>query len=253
MRVVLTRPAREAPPWAEALRSRGHAVIELPLIDIAPVADVQPLQEAAATLDRCRAVMFVSASAVHGWHGAVARSWPPSTAAWATGPGTVAALRAAGVPPSQIASPAADAAQFDSEALWAVVAGTVQRGDRVLLVRGSDDGGDPAGRDWLADTLRAAGVQVHVVAAYTRRLPAWTDTQRALARDAAGDGSTWLFSSSQAVGHLRMLLPGQDWSRGRAVATHERIAQAARTLGFPVVSLSRPDRDAVVRALESSG
>ena len=129
----------------------------------------------------------------------------------------------------------------------------MRAGDRVLLVRGADGDGQPAGREWIADTLRAEGVQVDAVAAYSRRPPAWTDIERAHARAAAADGSTWLFSSSQAIHHLGALLPAQDWSRARAVATHERIARAAQALGFPVVSLSRPDRDAVVRALESSG
>ena len=253
MRVVVTRPAREARPWAEALRAHGHEVLELPLIDIAPVADAPPLHAAVEQAAAYRAVMFVSPNAVHGWQAASSRPWPAGTSAWAPGPGTVAALQAIGVPPSQVAAPPADAAQFDSEALWAVVRGSVHAGDRVLLVRGADADGLPAGRDWLADTLRGAGVLVETVAAYSRRPPAWTDVQRSQARDAAADGSIWLFSSSQAIEHLRALLPGQDWSRARAVATHERIAQAARALGFPVVSLSRPDRDAVVRALESSG
>ena len=72
----------------------------------------------------------------------------------------------------------------------------------------------------------------------------------ALGRSGA-TGVAWLFSSSQAVAHLTELLPAQDWRSARAVATHPRIAQAARSAGFGVVCESRPSLDAVAAALES--
>ncbi|MGZ5848089.1 MAG: uroporphyrinogen-III synthase, partial [Ramlibacter sp.] len=176
--------------------------------------------------------------------------WPRATQAWATGPGTAQALREAGVPDAQIVAPADDAVRFDSEALWERAAAAVQPGWRVLVVRGAGADGAPAGRDWLTVRLQAAGAAVDQVAAYARRLPHWSDSQRAAAEQAAVDGSVWLFSSSEAVGNLRRLLPAQDWSRARALATHERIAQAAREAGF-VVACVRPGLDALVRALES--
>ena len=68
---------------------------------------------------------------------------------------------------------------------------------------------------------------------------------------AASDGSLWLFSSAQALANLVVRMPGQDWGRARAVATHPRIAQAARDAGFSVVSESRPDMDDLVASIES--
>jgi uroporphyrinogen-III synthase len=61
----------------------------------------------------------------------------------------------------------------------------------------------------------------------------------------------WLFSSSEAVANLQSLLPDQSWQQARAVATHPRIAQAARTAGFGVVCESRPILGAVVASIES--
>lgn len=253
MRVVLTRPVQDSGRWAEALRMRGHEVVLLPLIEIAPAPDGEALRRAAARLGGCDAAMFVSANAVRGFMAALGGApWPARARAWATGPGTAQALLEAGVPPGAIDTPPAQAAQFDSEALWAVVGPQVHAGTRVLVSRGAGEDGRAAGRDWLASRLEETGASVDTVAAYARRVPTWTSEQAALARRCAAE-ATWLFSSSQAVGALAKLLPGQDWSGARAVATHERIAQAARDAGFGVVWVSRAAEADVIATLESSG
>ena len=253
MRVVLTRPAADAARWSSELARHGHEVLALPLIDIGPLADTAPVQAAWQQLPAQQAAMFVSANAVRHFMAArTAAPWPARTQAWATGPGTVAALHEAQVPAALVVAPDADASQFDSEALWRKAAGFVRPGWRVLLVRGAGADGS-TGRDWLAQQLLQAGAQVEQLAVYERRCPAWTDSQWASAREAAGDGSVWLFSSSEAIANLRTLAPGMDWTRTRALATHERIAQAARDAGFGHVMQARGSLDAVVRTLESSG
>ena len=60
--------------------------------------------------------------------------------AWAPGLGTRDALLAASVPADAIDAPAADAKQFDSEALWSLVQSQVKAGDKVLIVRGCSVG-----------------------------------------------------------------------------------------------------------------
>ena len=65
--------------------------------------------------------------------------------------------------------------------------------------------------------------------------------------EAATDGSVWLFSSSEAVGHL----PAADWSQARAVATHPRIAEAVRAAGWGVVVESRPALTDILASIES--
>jgi uroporphyrinogen-III synthase len=252
MPVVLTRPAAEAQRWAARLAERGIDAIVLPLLAIGPSPDPSALQHALAAIDRYAAVMFVSANAVQGFF-SLARAGLGPARAWAPGPATREALLAAGVAPAQIDAPATDAAQFDSESLWQQVRGQLRAGDRLLLVRGADAQGRSQGREWLGQQLAAAGVVVDTVVAYTRGLPAWREAERALAQRAAGDGSLWLFSSSEAAGHLPVLLPGQDWSRARALATHPRIAQAVRALGFGAVRETRPAFEEVVASIESAG
>jgi uroporphyrinogen-III synthase len=253
MRVLVTRPESEARQWVDALRRHGFDAEALALIEIAATAEPRALIDAWQELHEFRAVMFVSVNAVRHFFNEKPAGivWADGTRAWAPGTGTQAALVEAGVDYSLLDAPAADAAQFDSETLWQRVSTQVQPGDRVLIVRGADAQGASSGRDWLADQLEAAGAQLQVIAAYLRRAPTFDDRQLARARQAAADASVWLFSSSQAIAHLQALLPQQDWSHANAIATHPRIAQAARRAGFGVVCESRPGVDAVMAALES--
>lgn len=261
MRVLITRPASDAPAWLQAIQAAGHEAVALPLIEFAPPTNTQVLSQAWAAWSDWQAVMFVSAQAVreffkHAPRDALATlsSTSPQPMCWATGPGTRKALLQVGVREACIQSPSDDASQFDSEALWQRVCGNVSAGQRVLIVRGMDgDDASPtgAGRDWLAQQLQAAGVHVTFVVAYQRQAPVWTPEQQALAAQAAGDGSVWCFSSSQAVRHLGLGAPDLDWSRARCVVTHARIAQAAQALGFGVVKTSRPQMADVLSSLES--
>ncbi|OIQ67941.1 bifunctional uroporphyrinogen-III synthetase/uroporphyrin-III C-methyltransferase [mine drainage metagenome] len=107
------------------------------------------------------------------------------------------------------------------------------------------------GRDSLAQRLQQAGAHVEFVVAYQRGAPVWGEAQRVLACSAASDGSVWLFSSAEALAHLHRLLPDQSWRAARAVATHPRIAQAARELGFGVVVPSRATPEDVAASIES--
>lgn len=254
MHVVVTRPQREAQDWVQALQQSGHGAWALPLITIGPAPDVAAVCQAWQQLDRYLGAMFVSANAVEGFHAARPAGDATSFEAWATGPGTVRALRQAGVPDGRIVAPPDDAPQFDSEALWALVAQRIRPGVRVLVVRGADAAGhssEGAGRDWFAAQVQAAGGTVELLASYRREPPALDAAQRQAAQAAAADGSVWLFSSSEAVRNLQAALPGQDWHQARALATHARIAEAARAAGFAEVRVSRPALADVRASIES--
>jgi len=253
MRVLVTRPRAEALRWVQPLRERGFDAVALPLIEIRPAPDAAPLLQAWRDLASFRAVMFVSVNAVRDFFArrpAEAR-WPDDTRAWSPGAGTQRALIDADLKPGQLDSPAEDSPRFDSEALWARVASQVRPGDRILIVRGGEAGDrQGSGRDWLADQLRAVGAQVLSVMAYVRAMPELTAPERREAVAGAG-GGVWLFSSSQAISNLVALLPDQGWAQACAIATHPRIAQAARDAGFGVVCESRPAMADVMAALES--
>jgi len=262
-RAIVTRPQRDAEQWAHDLQAAGIDAVALPLISIR--AATQPglheaLMRAQRNCDQYRAVMFVSGNAVHYFFEsnvplALTQHAQPAikTRVWSPGPGTAQALLDAGVPAERIDRPAADAAQFDSESLWQQVHSQVQPGDRILIVRGAAGPATESGtgRDWLARQIAQAGGQVEFVAVYERAAPQLTAEQQALAHQAAGDGSLWLLSSSEAVTHLREALPLQDWSQAHALATHPRIASAARHAGFGTVTECRPAFNEVVASIES--
>lgn len=261
MRLIVTRPAREAQRWVRDLAVRGWSALALPLIDVGPVDDSSGVLQAWQQLDQYAGALFVSANAVTHFF-ALKPSTSPlfsldsglATRAWAPGPGTAQALLQAGVAPALLDAPSQDAEQFDSEALWHVVAAQVCPGDRVLVVRGDDrvsGHGPGVGRAWLAERVAQAGGRVDFVVAYQRRTPIFSERERQLASQAASDGSVWLFSSSQAVTHLQQLLPAQSWAAARALTTHPRIAAAAQQAGFGVVCASRPTLADVVASIES--
>jgi uroporphyrinogen-III synthase len=246
-KVLVTRPAREAARWVHDLRALGFDAVALPLIAIEPLDDPSPLHAAWQGLAGCAALMFVSAAAAEHFLAACGRRWEGLPRCWSTGPGTTRALREAGVPPSAIDAPADDAPQFDSE----LVQPQIRPGSRVLIVRGGDASGRPAGRDWLGGEIGAAGGVVETVAAYRRLAPVFGDAERRLAVEAADGAAIWLFSSSEAIGNLCRALPAQPWRAARAIATHERVADAARQAGFGRVRVCRPPLEALASSIES--
>lgn len=261
LRVVVTRPQRDAAPWVDALRQRGIDAWALPLIDVRPAADTRPVQQVWQQWGHWDGALYVSANAVEHFYAqkpdlALVDSAQAAikTIALAPGPGTGQALLRQGVAPECIASPPANSPQFDSEALWVVVQHRVGPGFRLLVVRGTTLGAtqqDGVGRDWFAAQVLARGGSVDYVVVYERGAPQWSDATRAAVTQAAADGSVWIFSSSEAIANLLANVPGVLWQRARAICTHPRIAQAAHAAGFGVVCESRPALDSVLASIES--
>ncbi|MFN8897589.1 MAG: uroporphyrinogen-III synthase [Pseudomonadota bacterium] len=250
--VILTRPAAQAAAAREALQRCGIEAHSLPLIDIGPPPDPAALARAWQELAGDALEVFASANAAGQFLAArpAGRQWPAGTLAAAPGPGTAAALRAAGVPAGQVVAPLDGSANFDSEALWALLEPQPWSGRRVLLVRGEQ------GREWLGEQLQAAGATVRAVAAYRRLAPRPDDAGRALLQRALARPRQWLwhFGSAEALRNLQALAPGADWSASRALATHPRIAEVARALGFGQVAVIAPGAAALAAAagLEAS-
>jgi len=82
----------------------------------------------------------------------------------------------------------------DSEGLWAILQRKLQRGDRVLIVRGQ------TGRDWLADTMTDHGMNVTCLSVYQRRAAVWQpeQVQTLMHWGASGQGS----GAATALGNL---------------------------------------------------
>lgn len=273
MLTLVTRPEPQASGWAEALAAQGVDAQPLPLIAI----DGPPQPEAVVrlwhNLAQQRLLMFVSPASAEWFFrlrphalpdGSPAPGWPAQTLAAAPGPGTAQAVLAlgvaAGLTADSMVSPPEHSAQFDSEALWPLLAPMDWQGQRVTIVSGGDTTG-ARGRTWLTEQWQRASAHVEAVQAYQRGPGVWTPAQQALAQQAlaAPQAHVWLFSSSQAIDHLvAHHLPGlgpgsprPDWPRMRALCTHPRIAEHAATHGFGEVHQCAPTVTAVVQARRS--
>jgi len=284
--VVLTRPAADMTLWLQALQAADFDVLTLPLIAIESRADSPAVWAEWSGLQRNSAVMFVSANAVRHWFAgssAYSQTWLDAMQqpvyqgprCWVPGPGTASALLQLGVPLHLIDQPRADAAQFDSEALWQVVRpqlALLQQRDvqtpasnRVLVVRGQTHGAvDNAnnsneagqGRNWLAYQCRTMGMTVAHIAVYERVVPAHDDAvQHVLNQAAAAPHTIWLASSAQGWRNLEQLIAlwgGDDvLHQQRVLATHPTIADSVRALGWNHVVACRPALQYVLRALVS--
>jgi uroporphyrinogen-III synthase len=244
MRVIVTRPEPECSRWVSAMQAQGLSAVALPLIEIASI----PF--AFDTAQSYDAFVFVSRSAVDGFFTVVKVDALQAKRCLVSGLGTRAALIQHGFQEGFIDAPDSNSNQFDSEALWQVAGKRDWQGKRVLVVRGANNLGEQEGRPWLADQLMAAGAAVDFVAVYERRLPVLPDASREILQNPQV-GDVWLFSSSQSIEHLKLLVPSANWSKTRAIATHERIFISAMGAGFGDVKITRPVLADVIAALKA--
>lgn len=250
LRLLVTRPQPQADAWVARLREHAVDAVALPLLAIDAVVDLSELHTAWHDLPRYALVMFVSPNAVSHFFAArpaevAARGWPAGTRAGATGPGTSQALQMAGVPAALCVAPAATAALYDSAALWAQLQAEDWDQREVLVLRG--DGG----REEFAALMRAAGAAVHFTQAYQRGVARPSVSERALLETAIAQPAMhlWWLSSAEAVGYLPQLAPGADWGPALALASHPRIAERARNVGFGHVFEASPTLACVLAAL----
>lgn len=263
--IVVTRPQPQGQHWVAQLQQHGFSAIALPLMEIGPatsVAATQSLQTALASGTQYRALMFVSANAVQHFfehplvQAANITAWQFATRCWAPGPGTTQALQSTGISHSQIDAPPDDATQFDSEALWNVVAPQIRPGDRILVVRGTsnDNSQQGTGRQWLTEQLTHRGASTTLVSVYERRPPVASEQLLTEITVLRQHRAIWLFSSSECIAHLEHLtqpLSPADWQTHQALTTHPRITERARQLGFGYVKECKPAMPNVCAALES--
>ncbi|MBL8378533.1 MAG: uroporphyrinogen-III synthase [Burkholderiales bacterium] len=265
-RVVVTRPAGQAHELTAALVEAGAVVIALPGVEIGALPASAALDAALAELGTFDLVIFVSANAVHAAQARCAAlgigDLRVLRRAAAPGPGTAAALKAAGV--TEVLAPHA---RFDSEGLLAAIDALEVTPPRVLILRGRDacgnaDSGDGAGqpgrnavagngREVLGIELARRGSNVRTLACYRRTTPPH-DAERIAGLIGGGPAHALLVSSSQVVDNLPGVLgaAGMAWLDGVPVfATHARVAAAARRRGFAPVFECAAGEEAIVRTL----
>ena len=253
--VLVTRPRAQAASLVRLIEAAGGKANVLPTLDILPVADSAPLDQALSNLSEFNLVVFVSANAVNA---AIARCSMLRIAgldvifrAAAPGPGTAAALVAAGV--RDVVAPPE---RFDSEGLIAELAARAVRPARALILRGADDestGGAGVGREELVRWLRGSGAMVEVQACY-RRARARLDPAELAAMIAGPVPDAALVTSSEGGRALISMLGdrGVSWiARAPLFVPHQRIADALGGAGFSEVRVTDGGDDGLMHGLES--
>lgn len=236
--IAVTRPIEQAEELAHRIARAGGKTFLFPLLEIAPVADQQALQGVISRLPEFDLAIFISPNAVRYGMAAVriAKVSIGHLKFAAVGQGSARALR-----DFRVQEVIAPQDKFDSEALLALPEFQDMQGVRVVIFRG--DGG----RELLGDTLKARGAVVEYAECYRRVKP---QLDIALLRAASPDAIT--VTSSEALAHLWDALDAQGRAWIAAIplfVQHERIAEAARKLGWRNVVTTAGGDDGLLAAL----
>jgi uroporphyrinogen-III synthase len=225
LHILNTRPAGQAEELSTLLREAGARVTELPLLVIEPLPLDAHARQTLLDLDRYDYCCFVSVNAARLGLEAVAGfwpQWPHRLPAIATGRSTAAVLDAAGL---CVLCPG----QEDSEGVLALPELADVAGKRFLLLRGED------GRELLADTLRARGARVDVLALYRRQLPAPSLAQWQALPPPAPD---WVILSSPAAWRHWQQLAGAAATAVGLLVVSTRLQAQVQAAGARTVLLA---------------
>jgi uroporphyrinogen-III synthase len=238
LNIVVTRPRDQAEPLARRIAQAGGLAILFPLLEIHAIADPLPLRALVARLHEFDLAIFISPNAVHYGMAAIraAGELPENLKIATVGLGSARELRNLGV--AEMITPQE---RFDSEALLALPQLQKVAGLRVIIFRGD------AGRELLAETLRARGATVEYAACYRRTRP-----QHNVSALLAAAPHAVTVTSSEALGYLHDMLDvtaQEQLSRVPLFVPHARIATAARSHGWRNVTLTAGGDDGLLSGL----
>ncbi len=227
-RVLVTRAADQSAEIIAALQQRGAEAVVVPMIELAPPAELSEVDRALAELAGYDALLFTSANAVR-FFAARARevgrsSFEDAPPTACVGPITAESARAAGFAVTLVPADRRDAGGL----LEAVAKRWPPRGRRFLLPQAE------AARPVLAEGLRARGATVDAVIVY-RTLAAEVDAEalREQLRGRRLDALT--FTSPSTAEHFAALLD-EESRKAAADCTIAAIgpvtAEALRRLGL---------------------
>ena len=225
--IVVTRAREQASDSAKLFAERGARVIQFPTIKIAPMADYAELDEAVKNMARYGWVVFTSVNGVRFFRerldacGLDARALGGVKVA-AIGPATAKAVEAMGIKPDLV--PSSYVAEGVAEAMLALG----MEGKRVLLPRAKE------AREVLPETLRAAGAEVDVIAAY-ENIPSDENRQQVMEALEAGELDCVTFGSSSTVRNFLAAIPAEvikAHPEVKLAAIGPVTAETMRELGF---------------------
>ncbi len=238
LRIVVTRPQKQTQELAHTIEALGGVCIQFPLLEISALTDTRALDSLAAQLHEYQLAIFISPNAVRYGMDALKNLvvWPASLQVATIGLSSAQALHEHGIP--SVISPQQ---RFDSEALLALPEMHKVNGLRIIILRGDK------GRELLGDTLTLRGATVEYVTCYHRHKP-----QQDISVLLAAKPNVLSVSSSEALGNLWQMLDAVGRENILALpifVSHERIALAARKLGWNNVVTSSGGDEGLLTAL----
>jgi len=251
-RVLVTRAAHQAGKLSDGLRALGAAPVEVPVLEIRPAANQEPLDAAVRQLGQYNWLILTSANTVRAMSQralelGLSFEQPARLKVAAVGEATAMAARKVGLQVTFVPE------AYVAESLVAGLLEGIQlqsSGLRMLLVRAA------AARDVIPDALREAGITVDVVDAYQNVLPEAAPEQLRQALAAGIDAAT--FTSSSSATHLAEAVrtAGIAWPLAgvAAVSIGPITSETLRDLGWEPADEANPSDipgliDAVVRVL----
>lgn len=230
-RIVVTRRPEQSDALKAGLLALGAEVVEVPLLELAPPEDPEPLSRAVVDIDGYDWVALTSANAVQALAAALeraGRTLPPRARVATVGPSTSRSVREM-LRIEPVLEPVSD---FQAEGLLSAFDAAVDLTGQRFLLPVSD-----RARDALADGLRARDALVDVVVAYRTVTPAGAREAMERALQAGADLVT--LASPSAVEGLVGALAGRE--APVAVAVIGPVTEhAARTAGFDVRVVASP-------------
>ena len=272
--IIVTRPAGQARQLIELLTAslkndelvkQGKqslpTILSLPLLTIIPKENDISGSQVDSLADHITTVLkdvdlaiFVSPNAIECTMRLLGRSWQDLSKKiipiGVMGGSSELALHHHGVgleeTPTRILIPENNE-HWDSEGLWQKLQSLNAdwSGHKVVIFKGE------GGRDWLADTLKAAGAMVETISVYTRMPldidnPAWEAIH-----EIDFSQSLWLLTSSEAVRYLGEVMQNkfkQTLLDASAICPHQKIGEAAKAIGFGKVFICEPGDEALMKA-----
>ena len=272
--IIVTRPAGQARQLIELLtaslkndelvkqgKQNLPTILSLPLLTIIPKENDISGSQVDSLADHITTVLkdvdlaiFVSPNAIECTMRLLGRSWQDLSKKiipiGVMGGSSELALHHHGVgleeTPTRILIPENNE-HWDSEGLWQKLQSLNAdwSGYKVVIFKGE------GGRDWLADTLKAAGAMVETISVYARMPldidnPAWEAIH-----EIDFSQSLWLLTSSEAVRYLGEVMQNkfkQTLLDASAICPHQKIGEAAKAIGFGKVFICEPGDEALMKA-----
>lgn len=229
--ILVTRPAHQATYLAQLIRQAGGNPVLFPALEIVDLPDLQNLYAIIDRLEQFDIAIFISPNAVNKALNLIRgrRALPAHLQIAAIGKGSRVVLERLGV--GNVIAPSQ---RFDSEALLALPQFEQVQGKRIVIFRG--DGG----REVLGDELVRRGAHIEYAECYRRQKPQ-ADSGKLLYLWARGELNLVTVTSTDTLRNLFDLAGklGQQWLKKTPLfVPHERIGEAARSLGLEQVTIT---------------